>query len=150
MKILANNKKALFNYELIKDFEAGMVLLGWEVKAIKEGRASIKEGFIDVVDGEVWLKGAHINPFKQADKFAGVDEYRKRKLLLNREEITKLATGQKIKGNTIVPLRIIHLRRRIKIIIALAKGMKKYYKREKLQEKDLKRQIDRDLKESRF
>ena len=145
MKIVAKNKKALFNYEVIKEYEAGMVLQGWEVKSIKASQVSIKESFVTVQNGEAFLQSAHVSPFKNSDKSVKMDEYRARKLLLHKNEIIKIEHGKKISGGTVIPLKIYFVRGKAKLTIALAKGKKQYDKRASLKEKDFKKQINRDL-----
>lgn len=145
MKLLAQNKKALFNYDIIETFEAGIILDGWEVKSIKDGRMSLKESYIIVKDGKVFLIGAHIPKWQNAYIVKNA-EYRDKELLLNKSEINKLLGGIKIKGQTVTPLDAHLSRNRIKINIALVKGKKLYDKRAKLKELDQKREIERDLK----
>jgi len=149
MKIVAKNKKALFNYEVIKEYEAGMALKGWEIKSIKVGQVSIKESFITIQNGEAFLQSAHVSLFKNSDKSVKMDEYRARKLLLHRDEIIKLEHGKKISGGTIIPLKIYLVRGKAKLTIALAKGKKQYDKRASLKAKDLTKQINRDLTNAR-
>lgn len=145
MKPLAQNKKAFFNYELIEQFEAGAILQGWEVKSIKSGGISLKESYILVRDGKVYLIGAHVPKWPGA--YAPKDgETRERELLLHDHEIAKLQNGMKIKGQTITPLDAHLYRGRVKFNIALVRGKKLYDKRSKLKEKDQKREIERDLK----
>lgn len=146
MKILANNKKAVFNYEVLKKFEAGIVLEGWEVKSIKTGRVSLKESYVKIMQGVPIIEKMHISewPGMQKEKDPNLD--RDRILLLHQKEINNLITGTKIKGQTIVPLQLYIDKNKIKLEIALARGKKKYDKRAKLKEKDQIRQIDRDLK----
>lgn len=145
MKTLAQNKKAFFNYELMEQFEAGAILQGWEVKSIKNGGISLKESYILVRDGKVYLVGAHVSKWPGA--YAPKDgETRERELLLHNQEIVKLQNGMKIKGQTITPLDAHLFKGRIKFNIALVRGKKLYDKRTKLKEKDQKREIERDLK----
>jgi len=145
MKVLARNKKALFNYEPLKHYEAGIVLQGWEVKSIKAGNVSLKESYITLKDGEPWLVGAHVSKWPGMKEATGV-ETRHRKLLLNKGELKKLLEGKSIKGNTIVIINFHLSNKRIKAQIAIARGKKQYDKRQKLREKDMKRQIERDLR----
>lgn len=145
MKILANNKKALFNYEVLKKYQAGIVLLGWEVKSIKNGHTSLKESYIKILNGEPIIENMHVATWQGID-IEEVDLKKSRKLLLHEQEISQLVAGVKIKGQTIIPLSLFLDRNRVKVEIALAKGKKRYDKRDKLKEKDQIRQIDRDLK----
>lgn len=145
MKILANNKKALFNYEVLKKYQAGIVLLGWEVKSIKNGHTSLKESYIKILNGEPIIENMHVATWQGID-VEEVDLKKSRKLLLHEQEISQLVAGVKIKGQTIIPLSLFLDKNRVKVEIALAKGKKRYDKRDKLKEKDQIRQIDRDLK----
>ncbi len=146
MKILANNKKALFNYEVLKKYQAGIVLEGWEVKSIKQGHASLKESYVKIIEGEAYIEGMNVAFWKGAGELKEGMTDKPRKLLLHQQEINQLTNGVKIKGQTIVPLNIFLDKNRIKLEIALARGKKLYDKRQKLKEKDQIRQIDRDLK----
>ena len=146
MKILANNKKAIFNYEILKKFQAGLVLQGWEVKSIKSGRVSLKESYVKVMLGIPIIEKMHISEWPGMQKENDPDLDRDRVLLLHQQEINNLISGTKIKGQTIVPLQLFLDKNKIKLEIALARGKKKYDKRAKLKEKDQIRQIDRDLK----
>lgn len=145
MNFLAENKRALFNYEVISMTEAGIVLRGWEVKSIKDRRASLKESFVIIKNNRAWLIGAHVARWTGANINSDM-EYRDKELLLNKKEIRELQAGVKIKGQTIVPINI-HLHRNIiKLEIALAKGKKVFDKRSVIKERDQKREIQRDLK----
>lgn len=147
MPVLANNKKALFNFEVLEKFEAGVSLQGWEVKSIKAGKLSLKEGYVVIKNNEAWLMSAYIGLWKQSDVQDSKYETRARKLLLSKREIRKLADGTNIKGNSIVPLKAYTKSKSlIKVEIALVKGKKQHDKRQKLKEKDMTRQINRDLK----
>lgn len=148
MPVLATNKKALFNYELIEKFEAGIVLEGWEVKSIKAGRLSLKESYITIKEGELVLRSAYVALWKESPIQDSKFEYRDRKLLLNKREINKLSETAQIKGLSIVPLKIYTKNKSlIKLEIALVRGKKLHDKRQKLKEKDMERQISRDLKQ---
>ena len=147
MPVLAKNKKALFNFEVIEKFEAGVALSGWEVKSIKANNVSVKEAYVRIKNREVWLVSAFIGLWKQSDISDTKHETRSRKLLLNKKEISKLERAISIQGYSIVPLKIYTKGGSlIKVEIALVKGKKLHDKRQKLKEKDLKRQINRDLK----
>lgn len=146
MKVLANNKKALFNYEVLKKYQAGLSLQGWEVKSIKSGHASLKESYVKIINGEAVIEGMHVAVWPGAGEIKESMLDRNRKLLLHQQEISQLVAGVKIKGQTIVPLSLFLDKNKVKLEIALARGTKKYDKREKLKEKDQIRQIDRDLK----
>lgn len=143
LKSIAKNKKAWFDYEIFEQFEAGLVLLGWEVKSIRAGRAQIKESHITIRKGELWCIYSHISPLNTASTHVETDERRRRKLLLNKKEINKLVGAIERKGFTIVPLEMYWKNNKIKIKIALAKGKKKFDKRADLKEKDVKRNLQR-------
>jgi SsrA-binding protein len=145
MKIIETNKKALFNFELVEHYEAGMMLLGWEVKSIRAGHVSLKESYVLVKEGRAFLIGAHVSKWPGAQVPAG-GETRTRELLLRDPELTKLYQGIKEKGFTITPLNIHLSGRRIKLEIALARGKKLYDKRAKLKAEDSERELSRDLK----
>lgn len=145
MKQLANNKKAFHEYFIEKKYEAGIELIGQEVKSIKQGKVSIKESYIGDRNGQMYIYGMHVSPFKEAyDK--NVDPLRTRKLLLHKKEINSLIGKKTQDGYTIVPLSVYENNGLIKIEIALAKGKKLYDKREAIKRKDAKRRIDRALK----
>jgi SsrA-binding protein len=145
MKSIAFNKKALFNYEPVEQYEAGLILQGWEVKSLRKGHVSLKESYIVVKNGRAWLIGAHVNKWPGAQVPIG-SETRERELLLKDSELTKLGIGVKAKGHTIVPIDLHFKGRLIKLTLALARGKKLYDKRSKLKEEDQKREIKRDLK----
>jgi SsrA-binding protein len=145
MKVLAKNKKALFNFELLEQFEAGMILKGWEVKSVRRGSVSLKESYVVIKDGKALLIGAHISKWPGAEIPLG-DETREKELLLNEHELIKLQTGVRIKGQTIAVIDVHLQKNRIKAAIALVRGKKLYDKRAKLKEQDQKREIERDLK----
>jgi len=150
IKNITNNKKAFFDYEIIEKYEAGMVLTGSEVKAIREGRINLKDSFIDIKDGEAFLIGSHISPYSNAS-YNNHEPERKRKLLLHKREITKMDTKVKAKGVTIVPLRMFFTDKgRVKIEIALAKGKRVHDKKSRIIEEDIKRDMARELKNYRY
>jgi SsrA-binding protein len=141
-KIIAKNKKAFFNYELLERFEAGISLLGSEVKSIREGRISLKESYAEVKDGEVFLLHCHISPYEAAR--------RERKLLLHSREIKRLAGKIKEKGLTLVPTKVlINAKGKVKVEISLAKGKRTYQKKEVIKERDLQREVRAELKKWR-
>lgn len=146
MKVIARNKKALFNYELLENFEAGISLLGSEVKSIREGRVSLKESYAEIKNGEVFLLNCNISPYEAANRFNHVPR-RERKLLLHRREIKRLTGKINEKGLTLVPTRIlINDKGKIKVEIALAKGKRAYQKRETIRERDRDREMRAELK----
>lgn len=144
--ILANNKKAFFDYFIEEKFEAGIELVGSEVKSIKAGKTSIKESFVRIINGEVFIMGMSVVPWKFGSVY-NPDEKRVRKLLLHKKEIRKLHEKVTQKGYTIVPLNVHLSKGFVKVEIAIARGKKNYDKRESLAKKDHQRTIDRALKE---
>ena len=143
IKVVANNRKASFEYFLLEKFEAGLALQGSEIKSIRAGQISIAEAYIDVPNGqEAWLIESHIAPYVQANRF-NHDPKRKRRLLLHKKQIRELWNNVRIKGMTIVPLRVYIKDGRAKIEIALAKGKKAYDKRESIARRDQARDTER-------
>ncbi len=141
-KIIATNRKAKYDYEIIDTLEVGIKLTGPEVKSTKEGQVSLKEGFVKIEKGELYIKNMHISPYK----FARIEEYdpiRDRKLLANKKEIKKLFGETTQKKLTIVPLNIYLKNGKIKLEIALARGKKKYDKREDIRKKETRRELRR-------
>lgn len=145
LKVVANNKKARHDYFIEKIYEAGLVLKGTEVKSIRQGRVNLKESYVIVKDGEIFVFGMHVSPYKEGNIF-NEDPLRTRKLLLNKSEIRRISQEVKLAGSTVVPLRLYFKNGRAKLEIALAKGKKLYDKRESQREKDIKRNIDRKYK----
>ncbi len=145
-KIVATNRKAQHEYFLEDSFEAGIVLVGSEIKSVRAGRVNLREGYVEVRDGELWLVGVHIADYSQAGRF-GHDPTRARKLLLHRKEINRLIGRVQEKGYTLVPTLMYLKRGLAKVEIALARGKKQYDKREAIAERDSKRQIERALRE---
>lgn len=145
IKLVANNKKARHDYYIEKIYEAGLVLKGTEVKSIRQGRVNLKESYVIVKDGEVFVFGMHISPYNEGNIF-NEDPLRTRKLLLNKSEIRKISQDVKLAGSTVVPLRLYFKNGRAKLEIALAKGKKLYDKRESQRERDIKRSLDRKYK----
>lgn len=142
-EINIRNKKAYHQYDLLDEYEAGMVLKGTEIKSIRQSKVSIKEAYCAFQKGELFVFNMSISPYEDAG-FENHEMTRKRKLLLNKQELSKLKKAKKDVGLTIVPLRLYITKKGIaKLKIALAKGRKMQDKRNKLKEKDLKRQIDR-------
>ena len=146
IKVIATNRKASHEYFLLEKFEAGLSLQGSEIKSIRAGQMSIKEAYVDVQGGkEAWLVEAHIAPYAQANQF-NHDPLRKRKLLLHKKEIIELWNNVRIKGMTIVPLRVYLKNGRAKIEIALAKGKKAYDKRASIAKRDAERSTEREMR----
>jgi len=146
VKVVANNRKASFEYFLLEKFEAGLVLQGSEIKSIRAGQISIQESYVDIANGEeAWLVEAHIAPYVQANRF-NHDPKRKRKLLLRKKQIRELWNNIRIKGMTVVPLRVYLKDGRAKIEIALAKGKKAYDKRATIAKRDEARSAERETR----
>ena len=145
MKLVANNKKAYHDFFIEEKYEAGLVLHGTEVKSLRMGKCSIKEAFIRIENGEVYIYGMHISPYEKGNIF-NKDPLRVRKLLLHRQEIRKLIGNSSEKGYTIVPLQVYFKDGRAKIEIGLAKGKKLYDKRQDIAKKDQKREAEKELK----
>ena len=147
MKLIANNKKAFHDYFIEDTYEAGIALAGTEVKSLRMGKCSIKESFIRVENGEVYIYGMHISPYEKGNIF-NKDPLRIRKLLLHRYEINKIEAKLKEKGLTLVPTEIYLLNGRAKLGLAVARGKKLYDKRDAMAEREASREIDRRLKAS--
>jgi SsrA-binding protein len=145
-KVVARNRKARHEYEILETFEAGMVLKGPEVKSIREGKASFQDAFARVEGGEVWLHSLHISPYEQANRF-NEDPLRVRKLLMNRHEIRRLVGKVEEKGLTLIPLEVYFTRGKAKVQLALARGKKLHDKRETLKNKQLEREARRAVSE---
>ena len=144
-KLIANNKKVYHDYFIEETYEAGIALVGTEVKALRQGNCSIKEAFIGVEDGEIFIHHMHINPYEKGNIF-NRDPLRKRKLLLHKSEIRKLSIGREAAGYTIVPTRVYFKNGKAKVEIALARGKKLYDKRNDIAKKDTAREAERDFK----
>ena len=138
-KLIASNKKAFHDYFVLQKFEAGIALTGTEVKSLRDGKANLKDSYVDVDRGEAWLVGAHISPYSHGNR-ENHDPERKRKLLLHRREIDKLQGQIVEKGLTIVPLRLYFKGGKVKAEIAVVRGKKLYDKRET----EKRRQLDRE------
>lgn len=147
MKILTENREARHNYFLESTFEAGIVLVGSEVKSIRLGHANLKDSYVIIRDGEVWLLNCFISTFDKATTFAP-DPKRNRKLLLNKQEIFKLNKKIKERGYTIVPTKMYFKGDKVKVEIALAKGKQLYNKKQDKMHSDLKRYAERQIKNS--
>lgn len=147
MKIFAENKKAYYDYEILEKFEAGLVLVGQEVKSIKNGLVNIKGSYV-IIDpkNEVFLIGANIPPYQPKNAPKNYDPNRSRKLLLKKSEINYLTGKTRQKGLTLIPLKIYTKNGKIKIEFAIAKGKKKYDKRESIKKREFEREKERFLK----
>ena len=148
VKIVAQNRSASYNYTLSDKFEAGMELVGTEVKALREGKGGLREAYADVKGGEVWLINSHI-PEYQPGGFRNHEPLRKRKLLLHRNEIEKLIVQTQQKGMTIVPMKIYFRDGRAKCELAIGKGKKFHDRRESERRKEAKREADEAIRRSR-
>ena len=143
-KLIAQNRKARHDYTIEDVYEAGLVLVGTEVKSLRAGRASLVDGYALVESGEVWLRGVHIPEYNEGSWTNHVPT-RARKLLLNRAEISKLAVAVKDSGVTLVPLSLYFLDGRARVELAVARGRKNYDKRQAIAEKEAKREADRAI-----
>ena len=143
-KLVAQNKKARHDYSIEDVLEAGLVLTGTEVKSLREGRASLVDGYCEVTDGEVWLQNAHIPEYTQGT-WTNHSARRKRKLLLNRDEIDKIERRVNEKGLTVVPLALYFKDGRAKVEIALAKGKKSWDKRQAIAERTANRETEQAI-----
>lgn len=148
IRVITVNKKAFHNYEILETIEAGIVLKGSEVKSAKNGHINIRDAFAIIDKGEVYLINSHISPY-QYSSYDKVDPYRRRKLLLHRREIDRLEGKLKTRGLTLVPLKVYVKNGKIKVELALVRGKKKYDKRQAIRERDLQREMERELKEYR-
>ena len=146
MRVIATNKKAYFNYEILESLEAGISLVGSEVKSIREGRVSLKESHAEIKGGEVFLLNCHISPYEAANRF-NHQPRRERKLLVHRQEIKRWTGKTKEKGLTIVPTKILlNDKGKVKVEISLGRGKKAYEKREVIRERDREREMRAELK----
>jgi len=143
---IVENKKAYHDYFVEEKFEAGLALEGWEVKAIRAGRAQLKEAYVVVKGGEIVLLGAHVTPLPTASTHIKPDPTRTRKLLLHRSEINRLVGKVERAGYTMTPLDLHFVKGRIKIEIGLARGKKQYDKRATIREREVKREMDRAIR----
>jgi SsrA-binding protein len=141
---VARNPKATHDYHILETWEAGLVLTGTEVKSLRDGKASIKEGFARVAKGEVYLEGVNITPYEQGNRY-NHDPVRTRKLLLNRREIERMIGAVEQKGLTLVPLELYFRRGRAKVTLGLGRGKKYHDRREDLKKRDAAREVARAL-----
>jgi len=149
MKLVANNKKAYHDYFIEEKYECGIALHGTEVKSLRMGKCSIKEAFIRIENGEVFVYGMHISPYEKGNIF-NKDPLRVRKLLMHKQEINKLLGKIKEKGYTLVPLQVYFSHGKAKVEIGLARGKKLYDKREDIAKKDARREAQREFKVRNF
>ena len=141
-KLIAQNRKARYEYTILETVEAGIVLKGTEIKSIRAGRINLKDGYASIRDGEIWLYNVHIAPFEQGNQF-NHDPVRPRKLLMKKKEIDRLYGEVKQGGNTLVPLKVYIKNGFAKVLIGLAKGKKQYDKRETIKRREQDRQMRR-------
>jgi len=146
MKVYSENKKAIFNYEILEKYEAGLILIGQEVKSIKLGHISLAGSYVVLKDEEVYLIGAHIPAYQPKNASPDYNPERSRKLLLRKEEIKKLIGQSRQKGLTIIPLRVYTNNGKIKLEFGTARGRKKFDKRDKIKKGEANREISRVLK----
>ena len=146
-KIITNNRKASHEYNLLNRYDAGLVLLGSEIKSIRNNRINISEGFVQERDDELWLMNVHISPYEPARIFGHSDPIRPRKLLLHKKEIAQILSRIRERGYTVIPTQVYLEKGRAKVEIALAQGKKLYDKRNAIAKRDADRQIRRALKE---
>lgn len=146
MRILAKNRKAYYQYEILEKYIAGIILNGWEVKSILSGKCSINESYITTKGKEVFLVNSHVNKYNKMDAFSDPNEKRERKLLLNKVEIRKIKRQLEEKGLTAIPLCIIYSKsKKIKVEMATCRGKKQYDKREDLKKKQQMRDMKREM-----
>ena len=145
IKLIANNKKAYFDYFIDDKFECGISLAGTEVKSLRMGKCSIKESFVRIINDEVMILGMHISPYEKGNIF-NKDPLRDRKLLMHRYEINKLKRKIQEKGYTLMPLQVYFKGRLVKVEIGLARGKKLYDKRADIAKKDQRRELEKDFK----
>ncbi|MFO1444568.1 SsrA-binding protein SmpB [Bacillus sp. Bva_UNVM-123] len=145
-KMISQNKKAYHDYSIEETYEAGIVLQGTEIKSIRAGRVNLKDSYARIDKGEVFLIGMHISPYEQGNRY-NHDPLRTRKLLLHNKEISKLIGETKEAGYALVPLKLYLKNGYAKVLIGLAKGKKKYDKREDLKKKEAKREVERAFRE---
>jgi len=146
-KIYSENKKASYDYNILERFEAGLVLFGQEVKSIKTGHINLSSSYVTLRSEEPFLVGVKIPPYQPNNAGADYNEERQRKLLLNKKEINYLIGKTKTKGFSLIPLKVYEKNGRIKLEFGLAKGKKKYDKKEKIKKRDVEREVNRELSE---
>jgi SsrA-binding protein len=144
-KIVAENRKARFDYSILESYKAGLVLTGNEVKSLRQGKANLQDSFARAEQGEIWIYGMHVSPYSAADQNK-IDPIRRRKVLLEKREMMKLASKVAEKGLTVVPLKVYFEGNWAKVELGLAKAKKKYEKRDKLRRKTAEREIERAFK----
>ena len=148
IKIIAENRKAFHDYFIEEKYECGIVLSGTEVKSLRAGKVNLKDSYCQVKNSEMWLIGVNISPYEQGNRF-NLDPMRNRKLLMHRNEITRLFSKTKLDGLTLVPTKCYFKDGKVKVEIGLARGKKDYDKREVLAKKEAARDIDRAMKNAK-
>jgi SsrA-binding protein len=143
---IADNKKAAFNYFFEERFETGMVLQGWEVKAVRDGKVQLTDGYVVIRNGELFVLGCQINPLKTASTHVTPDSVRSKKLLMKKEEIRRLIGKVEQKGYTLVPINLHWKNGKVKCEIALAKGKGEHDKRDTIKDREGKREVERAMK----
>lgn len=141
---IISNKNAFRNYEIIDEYECGLVLTGTEVKSLSHSQASINEAYVTFIKGEAFILNMHIKNFEQGNIY-NVDPYRTRKLLLNKNEIIKISFQSQKDGLTVIPIKVYWKKQKLKLLIGLARGKKLHDKREDIKKKDINKQINRNL-----
>lgn len=144
---IADNKKAAYNYFFEERFEAGMVLQGWEVKALRAGKVQLTDGYVVIRDGELYLIGCQINPLKTASTHVNPESARTKKLLMHKDQIRRLIGKVEQKGHTLVPIQIYWKEGKVKCEIALAKGKAEHDKRDTIKDREGKREVERAMKD---
>jgi len=147
-KVIATNKKAFHDFQILETFEAGIVLLGSEVKSCRQNKVNLKDGYGRIKDGEIYLIDTHISPYFYAHQF-NHDPLRDRKLLFHKKEIKKLYGKMRERGQTLIPLKMYFKNGKVKIEMALAKGKKDFDRREDIKKRDVEREMRKGLKEKR-
>lgn len=145
VKVVAENRKARHDYFIEETYEAGIALVGTEVKSLRAGKANLRDSYAEVINGEVFLQNMHISPYEKGNRF-NHDPKRPRKLLLHKREIRRLLGGTTQRGYTLIPLRIYFKRGKAKVELALARGKKLYDKRESIARRDAEREIAREIR----
>lgn len=145
MKVVAKNRRARHDFDILEVHEAGIALVGTEVKSLRQGHIQLKDSYARLDGGELWLVGVHVSPYAQADGFGGHDPERRRKLLMHHKEIIELANKVNLESLTLVPLSVYFKEDRAKVELAVAKGRRRYDKRDAIATRDADRDAERDL-----
>jgi SsrA-binding protein len=143
IKIIMTNRRARHDYFIEQEFEAGVVLVGTEVKSLRAGKVNLQDAYCVIENGEVWLTGAHISPYSHGGNYFNHVAVRNRKLLLSKREIRKMLRATEQKGYTLVPLSLYLKNKKVKVLVGVARGKKLYDKRDSMAERDSKRELDR-------